>query len=184
VLVRVRPGVKPAVARRSLEQDAIAINNANSETPAGGVVSVLRPAEIANYRAVGSTPAILASILAVGVLAALGLTLLASVRGRRREFAILKTLGFTRRQLAATVVWQASVAAVVGVMFGAPLGIALGRQLWTLFARAISAVPDPTVLGLSVATVAVGALVFANVVALFPAWFAARTPSAIVLRSE
>ena len=43
---------------------------------------------------------------------ALALTLIASVRRRRRDLALLKTLGFTTRQLAATIAWQASVIAV------------------------------------------------------------------------
>ncbi len=99
---------------------------------------------------------------------ALGLTLVASVRQRRRELALLKTLGFTQRQLAGSVAWQSSVAAVVGVVVGVPIGVALGRYLWTLFADGISAVPHPTVPGLSIVAVALGALVFANLVALVP----------------
>ena len=51
------------------------------------------------------------------------LTLFASVRRRRRDLALLKTLGFTRRQLAATVAWQASIAVALGVIVGVPLGI-------------------------------------------------------------
>ena len=47
-------------------------------------------------------PAILSGGLAAGAVAALGLTLIASVRRRRRDFALLKTLGFTRRQQ----IWQ------------------------------------------------------------------------------
>jgi hypothetical protein len=65
--------------------------------------------------------------------AALGLTVFASVR-RRRDLAVPKTIGFTRRQLAATVAWQASVAAIVGIVVG--VLIALGPSLWTLFAPA------------------------------------------------
>jgi hypothetical protein len=184
VLVRMRPGTSPDAARRALAGINNQINTEDDETPAGGAVSVLRPAEIANYRAVGSTPAVLASILAAGALAALGLTLVASVRGRRREFAVFKTLGFTRGQLAASVAWQASVAAIVGVVFGVPLGIALGRQLWVLFAHGISAVPEPTVPVAAVAAVALGAVAFANLVALVPARLASRTPAALVLRNE
>jgi len=37
---------------------------------------------------------------------------------------------------------------------------------------------------LSVVLVALGALVFANVVAALPGWIAARTPTALVLRAE
>jgi hypothetical protein len=64
---------------------------------------------------------------------------------------------------------------------GVPLGIVIGRQLWTVFARNINAVPDPTV---PVILVALGALVFANVVAALPGRIATRTPTALVLRAE
>jgi ABC-type lipoprotein release transport system permease subunit len=96
----------------------------------------------------------------------------------------LKALGFTPRQLAAVVAWQSTVTGVVGVIVGVPLGIVIGRQLWTVFARNINAVPDPTVPVLSVVLVALGALVFANVVAAIPGRIAAQTPTALVLRAE
>jgi ABC-type lipoprotein release transport system permease subunit len=95
----------------------------------------------------------------------------------------LKTLGFTKRQLAAALAWQASIAAVIGVAVGVPLGIALGRQLWILFARNIDAVPQPTVPVMSVIFVVFGTLVLANVVAALPGRSAARTPAAMVLRT-
>src|SRR5579863_4693875 len=133
-----------------MQRIATAANKAFAADPhaAGNDVTVLgalRPAQIVNYRAIGSTPVILAAGLAAGAIIALGLTLAASVRRRRRDLALLKTLGFTHRQLAATVAWQATVAAVTGIIAGTPLGIVAGRQLWTLFARSINAVPDPTV---------------------------------------
>jgi hypothetical protein len=82
------------------------------------------------------------------------------------------------------VTWQSSVSAGVGVLFGMPLGIALGRWLWTLFARGISAVPDPTVPVVPMVLIAVGGLVFANLVAAVPGRIAASTPTALALRSE
>ena len=67
---------------------------------------------------------------------------------------------------------------------GVPVGIALGRWLWDLFARAIFAVPDPTVPVLQVVFVAIGAVVLANLVAAVPGRMAARTRTALLLRTE
>ena len=106
------------------------------------------------------------------------------VRRRRRELAIFKTLGFTQRQLAATVAWQSTVAVLIGTLVGVPVGIIVGRQLWQLFAHEIDVMPTPTVPTLTVALIAVGALVLANLVAALPGRIAARTPTALLLRSE
>jgi hypothetical protein len=184
-LISVRPGVPPAAARASLNRIARQLNApSDGDAPIGGVVAALRPAEIAAYGSAQSTVAFLAAVLAVAAVCALGLTLTASVRSRRREFALLKAVGFTRRQLASTVAWQATVAALLGVIVGVPVGIAVGRWLWTLFAHGINAVPLPAVPVLEVTLVALGALAFANVVALLPARIAARTPTAVLLRTE
>ena len=124
------------------------------------------------------------AVLAIGATAALTLTLITSVRRRRRELALLKTLGFTRRQLAAVVAWQSTIAVAIGVVIGIPVGVMLGRSLWDLFAHAIHAVPEPTVPALTIALIAVGALVLANLVAAIPGLQAARTPSALLLHEE
>ena len=114
----------------------------------------------------------------------LRLTLVASVRRRRRDLALLKTLGFTRRQLAATVAWQASVAVGIGTVIGIPVGIVLGRSLWDVFAHQIDAVAQPFVPALTIAAIGVGAIVLANLIATIPGRFAADTPTALLLRSE
>ena len=180
-LVRLRPG-SGAAGYRSLQK--IAHETTNPENFGVGVIGVLKPAEILNYRSLGDTPAYLGAGLAAGAIAALALTLLASVRRRGRDLALLKTLGFTDRQLAATVAWHSTTAVTIGVAAGVPLGIALGRTLWDLFARDINAVPSPSVPVAQVVLIAVGALVLANVIAAIPGRLAARTPTALVLRSE
>jgi hypothetical protein len=86
--------------------------------------------------------------------------------------------------LATVVAWQSSVAVAVGTAVGVPLGIVFGRALWDLFANNIHAVPAPSVPGLSIALVAIGALVLANVVAALPGRIAARTPTALLLRAD
>jgi hypothetical protein len=191
VFVRMRPDVSRAAGLADMRRITRAADRAFAAVPNGGgeqntvsVLGVQHPAEIVNYRTMGATPALLASGVAAGAIVALGLTLAASVRQRRRDLALLKTFGFTRRQLGATVAWQASVAALIGIIVGIPLGIALGRQLWIEFARDIDAVPHPTVPAIATLLVAVGALVLANVVAAGPGLQAARTRTALLLHAE
>jgi len=182
IFVRVKPGANATAALQSLQRIA-----ATPSVAADGQVSVLsvqHPAEIVNYRSMGTTPALLGAALAIGAVAALTLTLVASVRRRRRELALLKTLGFTRRDLAAVIAWQSTIAVSIGVVIGVPVGVLLGRSLWDFFARAIHAVPEPTVPGLTIALIAVGALALANLVAAIPALQAAHTPTAVLLHAE
>ncbi len=185
ILVRVKAGVASSMAFRSLVKINAEINAIpNAAGLAGGVISNLRPIQIVNFHSMATTPTIFASALAAGALVSLGLTVVASVRRRRRDMALLKALGLTRRQLAAAISWQATVAAVLGVVLGIPLGVGAGRELWVLFAHSIYAVPRPAVPGLTLVAVGVGALVFANLVAALPGRIAARTPVALVLRAE
>jgi ABC-type antimicrobial peptide transport system permease subunit len=100
--------------------------------------------------------------------------LITSVRRRRRDLALLKTLGFSTRQVAGAVAWQASAFALVAILFGFPAGVALGHWFWSIFAsfplHALLIVP--------------ATLVLANLIAVLPARSAARTRAALVLRTE
>ena len=196
ILVRLRPGVSQAAGLASLQQITSAYDKI-AHSPqvvaevgpealelVANVLPVQRPAEIVNYKSMGTMPVILAGGVAAGAVAALGLALVASVRRRRRDLALLKTLGFTRRQLAATIAWQSTVIAAGGVVIGVPVGVAAGRWLWIVFARSLSAVPDPVIPAASVALAALAALILANLVAALPGRAAARTPAALLLRAE
>ncbi len=180
--VRLKPGADAKTALRSLNR--IAAEVSTPENYASQVYGVQRPAEIVNYHSMGATPLILGLGLTAGAVTALGLTLFASVRRRRRSMAMLRTLGFTGRQLRASVAWQSSVAVVIGLVVGVPLGIVAGRLLWDLFATNIYVVPSPTVPALAIVAIALGALVLGNLVAAIPGRIAARTPAALLLRTE
>jgi ABC-type lipoprotein release transport system permease subunit len=189
IFVRLKSGAPTAKAVASLRKIALYGQKLLFATPQGGgssvfVLGVRYPAEIENYRSIGIIPDLLALALALGTVVALGLTLIASVHRRRRDLALLRTLGFTGRQLLSTVAWQATVAGAVGAVFGIPLGILAGRWLWTLFAQHIYAVPRPTVPYVSLVVVAIAAIVLANIVAALPGRSAARTSTAQVLRGE
>jgi hypothetical protein len=189
VFVRFHSGVSAAAGKRNLEGIARDANAVFKKDPggAGNIVTVLgvqRPAQIVDYRTIGATPVFLATGLASGAVIGLALTLIASVRRRRRDLAIMKTLGFTRRMLAAAVAWQATVDGLIGAVAGIPIGIILGRELWTLFARDINAVPQPTVPALALVLVGFGSIVVAVIAAAWPGRNAATTPPGLVLRSE
>ena len=196
ILVRLRPGVSPAAGQRSMQaitrRITAALNSPRVLAASGGdsvadtvdLLPAQRPAEIVNYRSMGVMPAVLAGGLAIGAVAGLGLTLVASVRRRPRDFALLKTLGFTRIQLSGAVAWQSSVIAAAGLVVGVPVGIAFGRLLWLAFAHQLSAVPEAVVPTASIALAAAAALVLANLVAALPGRQAARTPAALLLRAE
>ena len=182
IFVRLKAGVSPAAALPQLRRIAAATGNLDND----GVVvdSVERPAEIVNYKTLGATPAILGAALAAGAVIGLVLTLVASVRRRQRDLALLKTLGFTRRQLSAAVACQATVPVTLGVLVGVPLGIVSGRYLWDLFANDIHVVPVPTVSALAVVLITLGAIVLANLVSLIPGRIAARTSIGTLLRAD
>jgi ABC-type lipoprotein release transport system permease subunit len=116
--------------------------------------------------------------------AALADALAIAIRRRRQHLAVLKTLGFDRRQVRATIAWQASTFAALGLLVGLPLGVALGRWAWTLFAEQIGVVPQPVTPLPLLLLVIPAAVLLANLVAFLPARAAARTPAASVLRAE
>ncbi len=191
VFLRMRAGVSSLRARAFLrhvtaigDHAFIALPNGEGGGSSVNWLSVQYPAEIINYRSIGNTPLWLAMAFASGVVVAFGLTIVASVRRRRRDLALLKTLGFTRRQIGAAIAWQASASVAAGLLIGIPAGIFLGRWLWDLFAHQIYAVPRATVPALSLVLLGAAAVVLANIVAYFPSRSAASTSAAVALRAE
>lgn len=182
IFVRLRSGASPLAARTSLDRIAKALTLPTNYGVA--LLGVQRPAQIVNYRSASGTATLLSLGLALGAIGALGLTLFASVRRRRRDLALLKVFGFTGRQLAAVVAWQASCAVAFGAAIGVPLGILAGRALWTLFASAIFAVPQVTVPVWTIVLITVGAVALANIVAVLPGRMARKTSAAALLRGE
>jgi ABC-type lipoprotein release transport system permease subunit len=145
---------------------------------------VQRSAEIVNSDDIGNSPTLLGVAVALAALAALAVALTGAVRQRRRDLALLKALGFTRRQLSAAVAWQATATMGVGLAVGVPLGVVFGRLLWVRFANQLDVLAEPAIpLGL-IAAVILAALVAANVLSALPARYARAVPVSLVLRTE
>ncbi len=145
---------------------------------------VATPSDIVSFGRVRNLPFVLVSILAVFSALTLAHTLVTATRRRRRDLAILKTLGFVRGQVARSIAVQATAMTTLALVVAVPLGVAAGRWAWTALARDLGVIGVPVVPGLAVALAIPAALLLANVVSAGPAAVAARTQPAAVLRSE
>jgi len=128
-------------------------------------------------------PLQLSVLFALAAFATLVHVLLTSVRRRRRDLAILQTLGFTRRQVMATVVWQAMTLSGLALLIGVPIGILVGRLGWSAFAYRLGVVSEPVVAPLSLLVIPV-TLVVALLVSLGPGLVARHVRPATVLKAE
>jgi ABC-type lipoprotein release transport system permease subunit len=142
------------------------------------------PTKIRDLDRVRVVPGAMAGVLALVAVAALAHVLVTSVRERRRELALLRALGFSQRQLYATVSWHASAVAAVSLAVGAPLGLALGTAVWRSFAGGLHAAAPPESPWLWMVVAVAATLVVANLLAAIPGRRAARTSPAITLRTE
>jgi predicted lysophospholipase L1 biosynthesis ABC-type transport system permease subunit len=140
---------------------------------------------LVNFGEAVNFPLILGLMLALFGAATLVHLLVVSVSRRRHEMGLLKALGFVNRQVGAAVCWQATTVALVGIVIGVPLGVATGGLVWRTFASNLGAVPVSTVPAWLIAALGVGVLVVANLLALAPAWAAARSKtSGQLLRTQ
>jgi hypothetical protein len=136
------------------------------------------PTSLVNFGEAVNFPLILGFVLALFGAATLMHLLVVTVARRRREIGLLKALGFVKGQVGATVCWQASTVALVGIIVGLPLGVAVGQAVWRAFATNLGAVPVSIVPIDVMAALGVGVLVVANLLAVAPAVTAARSKTA------
>jgi ABC-type antimicrobial peptide transport system permease subunit len=170
------PGANAAAATKRLNREL---------EPLGANITDLRDTpNLSNLKRIQSLPLLLAGLLALAGAATLMHTLVSSIRRRRRDLAILKTLGFLRGQVSAAVAWQATTLVILALLIGLPLGVAAGRWGWNLFANQLGVVPEPQVTILPLLLAIPATVLLANLIALIPGRAASRVQPAIVLRSE
>jgi ABC-type lipoprotein release transport system permease subunit len=133
---------------------------------------------------VRDTPLVLGAVLALLAVGMFAHVLATGVRRRRRDLALLKTLGLLRPQLLRVVSWQASALATLALLAGLPLGVAAGRWAWALFAGGLGVPAEAAIPATVILVIAVAVLLAANAVAFGPGRAAARPHPAEILRAE
>jgi ABC-type antimicrobial peptide transport system permease subunit len=133
---------------------------------------------------VAALPLALSAFLAVLAVGAVGHALSIAVHRRRHELAVLRALGLTRGQSRLVIGTQATLLAVIGLAFGIPLGVALGRTLWHAAADMTPLAYQSPVALLALLLIVPLALLAANLLAAWPAERAARLRTGQILRTE
>jgi len=143
-----------------------------------------RTGDLASLSRIARVPVLLSGLVAAIAAGTLVHALVSATRRRRRDLAILKTLGFLGRQIRAAVAWQATVLVAVSLLLGVPLGIAAGRWGWRAFADEVSVLPVVKIPWVAVALIVPSVIALANLIALMPGRIASRTKAAQILRAE
>ncbi len=151
---------------------------------AAGLEPAAVPMQVKQIGNILVPPLALGGFLALLAIAANGHALATAIRRRRQDVAVLRALGFTRAQCRLAVVTQATTLAVIGLLVGMPLGIALGRSLWRVVADLTPLLYVPPLALFAVLLAAPVALAVNNLLAAPAARRAARFPLATQLRSE
>lgn len=180
-LLRYRSDTDLAAAAARLES---AVSRAGCPPGLCLVTTDQRPGDIQNYTGVRETPLVLGAVLALLAIGTLTHVLLTGVSRRRRDLAVLKTLGLTRSQLIGVVFWQASALTATSLIAGLPLGVLAGRWSWALFAGSVGTAGYADVPVRLLLLGIPATLLLANLIAAGPGWAAARIRPAHILRSE
>jgi ABC-type lipoprotein release transport system permease subunit len=177
LLVRTTPGTDPESVGQELAKRIPKDDNIEISLPS-------QPSDLVNFGGVQNFPLYLAMLVALMAAATLAHVLVTSIRRRRRDLAILKTVGFQRGQLTSTVAWQASTLALLALAIGIPLGVVVGRWIWTAFSDQLGILPSPAVPIVTVLLTVPATLLLANLIAYLPGRAAAKVQAATILRTE
>jgi ABC-type antimicrobial peptide transport system permease subunit len=189
VVARIAPGTSTRQVARDIEalpvyvsaREQFGFDPAQVGDAVGGPQ---RPPEVDRLERVAWFGPALAILMGALALVAVAHALITATRRRRHDLAVLKAIGFNRRQVRATLAWEATTLALVGLLFGLPLGIIAGRLAWAIVADNIGIATTITLPALALVLVVPATLLLVNAVAYLPARAAARARTSVVLAVE
>ena len=142
------------------------------------------PADIAHLAGVQFLPRVLGLFLGLLAIAAVGHALASSVRRRRHDLGVVRSVGFVARDVLRALTAQSWTLVAIGLALGIPLGIALGRVSWQLVAEQIGVRATADTSPLTLLVVALVACFAAAVLSVPPGVAAARQRAVDALRAE
>lgn len=143
-----------------------------------------RPSDIEGLARLRSLPVVLASLLVLVVGVTVANAMVVAVRRRRRDIAILRSLGSTRGNVTAVGVWQGVTIGVTALAFGMPIGVVVGRWCWARLANGFGTLAEPVVPPPGVLALVVVVLLLAALSGLAPIRAGLRHRPATVLHGE
>ena len=158
--------------------------DAFAEIHQGAILEPRPQAAVRNVSRIRNLPFLMTLFVVVLALASLVHALVLATNRNRRALGMLKGLGFVRREVAGTVICHATAYAIGALVVAVPLGIIVGRWGWRTVADQLGVPAVEVVPPLAITGVTIAALLLAIVAAAYPAWRAARLPTAEALRSE
>jgi len=181
ILVTLAPGARSSHADKTL---ATAILKQHPDLKGLSFSTPDPIQEIILLKQVRVLPIVLGFFLALLAIGAVGHALATAVRRRSHDLAVLRALGLTQWQCRWVVVVQASLLALLGLLFGIPVGLAIGRVVWHGVADYTPLQYVPPLAIWVMLLIAPGALLVANLLAAWPGRRAARLHIAHILRTE
>ena len=178
-LRRLVPEATPSAAAVDVRPGAVAATASRY-----GIGPLSPPGVIVNLARVRSVPYLLAAVLGALALMTVVHLMVTSVRNRRREVALLRSLGADGPWITRVVHWQATTFSLLTMVLGAPLGLAAGRLVFELFVGNVGAVPDASYPFVVLGAVLAAFVVVSNLVAAMPARRARRLSPAPFLVVE
>ncbi len=142
------------------------------------------PGTIASLSDIRQVPVLVAVLVALLGAAAAAHALVLGIRRRSHDFAVLRAFGLRPSQAGGVVHCQAAILALVAVVAGVPIGVLLGRIVWTALAQPSNVLVRIEVLVPGLALLAAAVIVLALTLSIWPAHRATRLRPASLLRSE
>ena len=142
------------------------------------------PVELERLHEIESFPWLLVAFLVAVGFVALVHAIFVTIRHRRGDLAVLRSMGLARGGVYQAISAEAAVLAVAGAVVGVPLGVAAGQALWRGLASSLGVVVTVDVPWTTIIGGAFAACAAITALALLPARTAARAPLVDALRAE